>query len=674
MDENFNSGNTPNADGTLGSNAGSSDYGNSDSGASNAGYDWYTADASGAANTANTANSANPVNSYTAKSGYDPNGTEDERQAFGNSSNAYGGNANTSYSGNSNNVYGGTGNTTYTGGSNSSYGGNGSAPYCGNGSASYGGSGSAPYSGSGNASYGGNNNYSSGQSFSNNGYGSGNSGYTSSYDAYRFQTPLDPSPIDAQQMNYSDGNTGTSGKTKAPKKNTIGKKIGLIAGLAALFGLVAALVFFGVNVLTGRVTGSSSQNGGTITPAPTPTVTIGNTSSSADSQSATGKSDTESADDTSGDMTVPQVVAQVMPSMVAITNTSVSDYQNIFGQSQQEQSVSAGSGIIVGETDDELLIATNNHVVQESSEITVAFVDNSAISGTVKGADAQNDLAIVAVNISDISADTLKQIKVVTIGDSTACQVGESVVAIGNALGYGQSVSSGIVSALNREVTVDNVTHSLIQTDASINPGNSGGALLNMKGELIGINEVKYVDTEVEGVGYAIPMATAEPILQELGNKATRQKVSDDQASYIGIKCLDVPSSYVSAGYPAGVYVSDVTSGGPADQAGIVKGDIITAIDGYSVTSSSELINELEYYAAGETIDFTVCSLNSDQTAYVSKTVSVTLGSKAAAGLTDSTSSTDSTAGNAYGNGTQPNQQPNQIPSNGTNGAGGTNG
>jgi serine protease Do len=218
-------------------------------------------------------------------------------------------------------------------------------------------------------------------------------------------------------------------------------------------------------------------------------------------------------------------------------------------------------------------------------------------------------------------------------------------VAIGNALGYGQSVSSGIISALNRTVTVDNVSHTLLQTDAAINPGNSGGALLNMKGELIGINEVKYSDTTVEGMGYAIPISKAEPILNKLMNKADRQKVDDSQASYLGVSVKTMPTAYVQQGYPAGAYVDSVVSGGAADKAGIKEGDIITAIDGYSVTSADDLVEELTYYAAGTTIDFSVSRLNSDQTAYETQTVSVTLGAKADADVSGSTSqSTDSQA------------------------------
>ena len=459
--------------------------------------------------------------------------------------------------------------------------------------------------------------------FTNDGFGKGRTGYSSSYDSYRFETPVDPAPINPSETRY-DKKKKTSVKKDSGNKMTA-KRIGAFAGIAALFGLVAALVFLGVTSIAGKkVTEAPSEKGDGIIAAPTPTIIL--EEPKADSSSvSTGTADTTAE---TVELTVPQVVEQCMPSMVAITNTTIEEYRDFFGGTSQQESVSAGSGIIVGETETELLIATNNHVIQNSTDITVTFIDEAAITGSIKGMDADNDLAIVAVKLDDIKQETKDAIRIISIGNSDNVVVGESVVAIGNALGYGQSVSAGIISALGREVTIDGQAHSLIQTDASINPGNSGGALINMRGELIGINEVKYVDETVEGVGYAIPMATAEPILSSLGSKAARQKVDDSQASYIGIKCIEVPSYYVQAGYPAGVYVSEVTKGGPAEAAGLKEGDIITAIDGISVSSTSQLINYLQYYAAGEVIDFSVSRLNEDNTAFDSSKIPITLGNK----------------------------------------------
>jgi serine protease Do len=471
-----------------------------------------------------------------------------------------------------------------------------------------------------------------------------------SYDSYQFsQQPA----------------AGGSGKPPK-KKSDVWKKIGIGAAIAGVCALVAALVFLGVSLLGNKITGSSSHGTSSTATTSKPETgstgqnkTPGSTESKADeSKGTTSSSDTGTAvTNTSGDMSIEQVAADAMPSMVAITTKTVQQVQSyITGQTQEYQATAEGSGIIVGKTDSELLIATNNHVITGSETISVAFVDNSVASGEIKGANSDEDLAVVAVKLSDLSSDTQSKVSVIDIGSSDDCKVGESVVAIGNALGYGQSVSSGIVSALNRTVTVDNVKHTLIQTDAAINPGNSGGALLNMKGELIGINEVKYADTTVEGMGYAIPISTAEPILNKLMNKSDRQKVDDANASYLGVSVVTMPTTYVQQGYPAGAYVSAVVSGQAADKAGIQEGDIITAIDGYSVTSADELVGELTYYAQGTTIDFSVSRLNSSQTAFETQTISVTLGSKAdapAAGSTNSSSSADSST-SGTGNGQTP--------------------
>ncbi|MEE8825785.1 MAG: trypsin-like peptidase domain-containing protein [Eubacteriales bacterium] len=468
-------------------------------------------------------------------------------------------------------------------------------------------------------------------------------GYQSRYDSYRFRTPEDEKTAGTDFMNPSGGpGNGPDGPGRKNRRNRKdrkgsdkGKKIAVIVLLAAMFCLIAVLVYKGVSSLSGgnqaaAPSSSSSSDSSEKIVLGNQDSTESSTGSSVDSIDPDALQSEANANSSSDEeLTTEEVVEKVMPSMVAITNTSVEEYQNIYGQTQSSESVSAGSGIIVGKTDDDLLIATNNHVISSASEITVTFVDNSAVKGTIKGTDADNDLAIVAVALSDLSSDTLDQVSVVSIGDSDNIKVGQSVVAIGNALGYGQSVSKGIVSALNREVTdSDGSVKTLIQTDASINPGNSGGALLNMKGELIGINEAKYVDTRVEGVGYAIPMNTAEPILEKLGSKQARTEVSDDQASYIGITCVTMPDSYVQQGYPEGVYVASVISGGPADKAGIKAGDIITSMDGTSVSTKEELINNLKYYAAGEQVEISLSRINSQQNGFDKVKVTVTLGNK----------------------------------------------
>ena len=321
-----------------------------------------------------------------------------------------------------------------------------------------------------------------------------------------------------------------------------------------------------------------------------------------------------------------------MPSIVAITNVSETEYQNFWGgMPQTYESTSCGSGFIVSEDDSSLYIATNNHVVEGATSLTVTFNDESTVSAEVKGTDPSTDLAVLKVDLSSIESDTLNNIKVATLGDSDSLRVGEASIAIGNALGYGQSVTTGCISALNRTVSVSesgsntNYSAELIQTDAAINPGNSGGALLNAKGEVIGINSVKYSDTSVEGIGYAIPINTAAPIINDL---ITKEKVDQADSAYLGIAGVDVTSD-VSQTYsmPAGVYVAQVTEGSAAEQAGIIKGDIITTFDGKEIGSMEELKTTLEYYKAGTTVDVVIQRSTNGQ--YAEQTISVTLGKKA---------------------------------------------
>lgn len=403
---------------------------------------------------------------------------------------------------------------------------------------------------------------------------------------------------------------------KTERNNGFGMKLAKCAALAAVFGLVAGGVFVGTGYL-----GMTK---------------LGVTKSGSDSKSVTVESTKIAGTATSTESTevgaidVSGIVDEVMPSIVAITNMTEAQYRNFFGQVQNYESESAGSGIIIGQDNDYLYIVTNNHVVAGATSLTVCFVDDQTVTAEVKGTDSNSDLAVVAVKISDISGDTMKSIKVATMGDSDSVKVGESAIAIGNALGYGQSVTTGVISALDREVTLQDestgstTTNALIQTDAAINPGNSGGALLNLQGEVIGINSAKYSDTAVEGMGYAIPIATAKPIIDDL---IQRETVDEAESAYLGIAGADITED-VSKTYnmPRGIYVTKVVENSAADEAGIQKGDILTAFDGKKVSSMEGMQEMLRYYKAGEKIKVTVQQANNGQ--YEEKELEVTLGKK----------------------------------------------
>lgn len=408
----------------------------------------------------------------------------------------------------------------------------------------------------------------------------------------------------------------TTAREKKPSKNPF-KKGGFLRGLvkcvvfAVVFGLVAGGVFQGVTHIGGDNTSESQNQAGTI-------INNGGTLDPTAVSTAVTVTD------------VSDIVDNVMPAIVSITSMSQVEVYNWFGQPQSYEGESAGSGIIVAEDDVSLYIVTNNHVVQSATSLTISFVDDASVTAVVKGTDPSSDLAVVSVTKSDMTAETLSHIKIATLGDSDQLRVGESAIAIGNALGYGQSVTTGVISALNREVTMTDsttgtsITNELVQTDAAINPGNSGGALLNMNGEVIGINSVKYSDTQVEGMGYAIPINTADPIINEL---ITREKVSEAKSAYLGISGMDVTSE-LSQTYnmPEGVYIAQVSSGSAAEKAGLVVGDIITQFDGKQITSMETLKDLLQYYEAGTTVDIVI--QYADRGGYVEETISVTLGSK----------------------------------------------
>ena len=469
-----------------------------------------------------------------------------------------------------------------------------------------------------------------------------------SYNAYQFTAPESKKP-------------NRSGK----KLNGQGRKFGTVVATAVVFGLVASAVFQGTNYVGSKL---NPQEKKSVQVQSTQTISQNKSSDSEESASANAE----------GTSSVSQVAKNAMPSIVSIVGVSVQEIPQIyqyFGYGQQQETQSSGSGIIVGQNDTELLIATNNHVVSGTNSLTVCFtnqdgsavtgngdvektsaegesgstnqegqdsslddVQSGAVSAQIKGTDADNDLAVISVKLEDIPEDVLSEIKVATIGDSDSLQMGEQVVAIGNALGYGQSVTSGYVSALNRQVSSDDTDGTFIQTDAAINPGNSGGALLNMKGELIGINSAKIASDEVEGMGFAIPISKAEPILDEMMNQETRYKVEDeDKAAYIGITCENVTSDVNQMyGIPQGVYVDTVVEGGPAEEAGIKKGDVITKIDGTAIDAYKDLVDRLEYYEAGEIVELEVYRAQDGE--YNAQKISVTLGAKKDAPSTNASS------------------------------------
>ena len=392
-------------------------------------------------------------------------------------------------------------------------------------------------------------------------------------------------------------------KTSKPKKGYM-KKAALVVGAAVLFGAVGGVTMQGTSYLTGKLLGKNTKS------------TVGTTKTVSNAKLTTSTS-TVTSD-------VSDIVENTLPSIVSITNMSVQEVQNFFGGISQQESESAGSGIIISQNDSELLVVTNNHVVEGSDTLTVTFNDGNSVEAQIKGTDSARDLAVVAVPLDKISDDTMNAIKVATLGDSDSLKVGEPAIAIGNALGYGQSVTTGIVSATGR--TIDGFDGEYIQTDAAINPGNSGGALLNANGEVIGINSAKINSSAVEGMGFAIPISDASDVIQNLMNKETRSKVSDEERGYLGIKGYDVSEEGAQMyNMPTGVYVKEVMSGGGAEKAGLTKGSIITGFEGSSISGMSSLQEQLQYYKAGEEVTLTV-QIPDKNGEYTEKEIKVTLG------------------------------------------------
>ena len=392
-------------------------------------------------------------------------------------------------------------------------------------------------------------------------------------------------------------------KTSKPKKGYM-KKVALVVGAAVLFGAVGGVTMQGTSYLTGKLLGKNTKS------------TVGTTKTVSNAKLTTSTS-TVTSD-------VSDIVENTLPSIISITNMSVQEVQNFFGGISQQESESAGSGIIISQNDSELLVVTNNHVVEGSDTLTVTFNDGNSVEAQIKGTDSARDLAVVAVPLDKISDDTMNAIKVATLGDSDSLKVGEPAIAIGNALGYGQSVTTGIVSATGR--TIDGFDGEYIQTDAAINPGNSGGALLNANGEVIGINSAKINSSAVEGMGFAIPISDASDVIQNLMNKETRSKVSDEERGYLGIEGYDVSEEGAQMyNMPTGVYVKEVMSGGGSEKAGLTKGSIITGFEGSSISGMSSLQEQLQYYKAGEEVTLTV-QIPDKNGEYTEKDIKVTLG------------------------------------------------
>ena len=438
---------------------------------------------------------------------------------------------------------------------------------------------------------------------------------------YSYYNPNETEGNTSNGTTFYNNGQGDDGKT--PKKKKEHKKMPkavAVTGLALMFGVVSSATFLTTNYVGTKV------------------LKLGTTQKSTSTTSTSAVTSNASLTKTSSVVTsdVSSVVENVMPSIVSITNMSVQEVQNYFGGTSKQESESAGTGIIISQNDSELLVVTNNHVVAGSDTLTVTFADGNSVEANIKGTDSEYDVAVVAVPLDSISEDTKKAISVATLGDSTELKVGEPAIAIGNALGYGQSVTTGVISALNRSVsetdqTTGETTESsvkLIQTDAAINPGNSGGALVNASGEVFGINSSKLVGDSVEGVGYAIPISDVSDLIENLMNQETKTKVAEADQGAIGIKGMSVSTEYSQQlNMPEGVYVSEVTKGGGAEKAGMTRGCIITGINGTTVSSKDDLQEQLQYYAKGDEVELTI-QVPQSNGEYQEQSVNVTLGAK----------------------------------------------
>lgn len=432
------------------------------------------------------------------------------------------------------------------------------------------------------------NSFNSGEQMNSNPYGQGNAYGQGIYTGQNFATPVSPNPKPKKRKKPSSGK---------------GKKVAGLVLSGVLFGLVAGGTMVGVNYFGNKLTGSEKQASAQVS-----------TVATIDAGSKSESSGNDLAD----------VAEAVMPSIVSITNTSVQTVRSWF-QSYEQEVTGSGSGIIIGQDKDSILIVTNNHVIDGAREIAVAFCDETVAAATVKGTDSTADLAVVEVKTADMDEDTLSKIKVAALGSSDELRVGERAIAIGNALGYGQSVTGGYISAVNRSVDTDDTTMKMIQTDAAINPGNSGGALLNAAGEVIGINTIKFVDSQVEGMGYAIPISSAIPIINDLMN---HEVIDEGERGYLGIQGNDITAEYAQGfNMPKGVYVVKIVEGSPADSCDLRAGDIITKFAGRDIVSMDNLQGILANKKAGEEVEMIVQRSN-EKGEYEEVSLTITLGAK----------------------------------------------
>ena len=483
---------------------------------------------------------------------------------------------------------------------------------------------------------------------SNNSDTSGNSSKDSGFESQSSEPRYAHYQVDEQEKKPEEKKKGRHHRLHNDKaaSSGFGRKAGNTITLAVIFGLVAGLVFQAVNMVSDKYFKKETQTA----------VGSAETLTSSASASTTAEESTDAGEGINAEIVanekgpVAGVAQAAMPSVVAITSVSMQEIRSFFGYGMEYPSTGSGSGIIVGENDDELLIATNNHVVEGATTLSVCFIGSDvvsaeqetenyingngdlnidgAVSAKIKGTDEDTDLAVIAVEKSDIPEETMSQIKIAQLGNSDDLAVGEQVVAIGNALGYGQSVTTGVISALNRKIDSSNSEEgtSLIQTDAAINPGNSGGALLNMRGEVIGINSNKIGGSSIEGMGYAIPISTARPIIEDLMERQTRTKYSEEERGYLGISCINVTSDLSeNFSMPQGIFVAQVYSGTGAEAAGLVRGNIVVAFDGVTVKNQEELTKQMQYYKAGESVEITI--MVNSANGYQQKNVTVTLSS-----------------------------------------------